>query len=52
MTKARVIISKGGVEGDGYYVAHKQITLLCISFMFSELKLIDNHSCDVCDEVH
>ena len=35
-----------GVSGsDGYYVAHKPITLSCILFTFIELKFIHCHSC-------
>ena len=30
---------------DGYYVAYKLITLLCILFMFSEMKFIHCYSC-------
>ena len=30
---------------DGYYVAYKPITLLCILFMFIEIKFIHCHSC-------
>ena len=32
-------------ESDGYYVAYKSITLLCILFMFIEMKFIHCHSC-------
>ena len=32
-------------EIDGYYVAYKPITLLCILFMFIEMKFIHCHSC-------
>ena len=42
----RDIISKrvwGG--GDGYYMAYKPITLLCILFVFIEMKFIHCHSC-------
>ena len=31
--------------GDGYFVAHNQITLLCILFMFIKMKFIHCHSC-------
>ena len=30
---------------DGYYVAYKTITLLCILFMFIQMKFIHSHSC-------
>ena len=30
---------------DGYYVAYKPITILCILFMFIEMKFIHCHSC-------
>ena len=30
---------------DGYYMAYKPITLLCILFMFIEMKFIHCHSC-------
>ena len=33
------------VEGDGYYVVYKPITLSCIFFMFIEMKFIHCHSC-------
>ena len=33
------------VDGDGYYVAYKPITLSSILFMFIEMKLIHCHSC-------
>ena len=33
------------IEGDIYYVAYKIIILLCISFMFIEMKFIYCHSC-------
>ena len=33
------------VETNGYYVAHKPITLSCILFMFIEMKFIHCHSC-------
>ena len=29
----------------GYYVAYELITLLCILFMFIEMKVINCHSC-------
>ena len=32
-------------RGDGYYVAYKPIILLCILFMFTEMKFIHFHSC-------
>ena len=35
----------GLVEGDGYYVAYKPITLSSILFMFVEMKFIHCHSC-------
>ena len=35
--------AKGGTHG--YYVAYKSITLLCILFMFIEIKFIYCHSC-------
>ena len=33
------------VCNDGYYVAYKPITLLCILFMFIEMIFIHCHSC-------
>ena len=32
-------------HSDGYYVAYKIIKLLCISFMFIEMKFIYYYSC-------
>ena len=38
--------ARGESEGVyGYYVAYNPITLLCISFMFIEMKVIHCHSC-------
>ena len=34
-----------GFLGDGYYVAYKPITLLCILFVFIEIKFIHFHYC-------
>ena len=45
-TRAQSIDPYQGEEAhDGYYVAYKLITLLCISFMLIEMKYIHCHSC-------
>ena len=33
------------IDSDGYYVAYKPITLLCISFLFIEIRFTYCHSC-------
>ena len=39
------MISMRNKKTYGYYVAYKSITLLCILFMFIEMKFIHCHSC-------
>ena len=40
-------------KGDEYFVAYKLIILLCILFMFIEMKIyLSSFLCDVCNEVH
>ena len=41
----RVFMKKPHTKCDGYYVAYKPTTLLCIFFMFIEMKFIHCHSC-------
>ena len=38
-------VRRGRVLLDGYYMAYMPITLLCILFMFIEMKFIHCHSC-------